>query len=131
MPPYSCTVPGRKPGHVLEGDQRDVERIAEADEARAFDRGVDVERAGQVRRLVGDDADGSPAEPRKADDDVLGEVLVHLEKVPIVCDRVDQVEHVVGLIRRRRDQRVERLVLAIDGSSVSTRAADRRGCCPA
>ena len=28
--------PGRKPGHVLEGDERDVEAVAEAHEARAF-----------------------------------------------------------------------------------------------
>ena len=57
---------------------------------------------------------GLAAEPREADDDVPGVVLVHLEKVPIVGNRVDQVEHVVGLIRRRRNQPVQRLVFAID-----------------
>ena len=34
---------GQEAGHVLEGDERDVEAVAEADEARALDRGVDVE----------------------------------------------------------------------------------------
>ncbi len=48
----------KEAGHVLEDEQRDVERVAEADEARALDRRVDVEDAGQVHRLVRDDADG-------------------------------------------------------------------------
>ena len=55
---------GQEAGHVLERDERDVEAVAEAHEARALDRGVDVEAAGQVRGLVGDDADGRP--PRRA-----------------------------------------------------------------
>jgi hypothetical protein len=38
---------GQEAGHVLEGDQRDVEGVAEAHEARALDRGVDVEHAGE------------------------------------------------------------------------------------
>ena len=81
MPPHSWTVPGQEARHVLEGDERDVEGVAEAHEARALHRGVDVETARQVRRLVGDDADGPAAEPREPDDDVLRVVLVHLEEV--------------------------------------------------
>ena len=129
MPPYSCTVPGRKPGHVLERDERDVERVAEPDEPRALHRRVDVERAGEHRRLVRDDADRPAVEPREADDDVLRVVLVDLEKVAVVDDRVDDVEHVVGLVRRGRHEscrapsssRSERI-------GRSARAADRRGC---
>ena len=34
---------GKKSGHVLEGDDRNVEGVAEADEPRALDRSVDVE----------------------------------------------------------------------------------------
>ena len=48
--------------------------------------GVDVEHAGQKRRLVGDDADRPAVEPREADDDVLGVVLLHLEEVAVVDD---------------------------------------------
>ena len=72
--------------HVLEGDQRDVERVAEPHEARAFHRRVDVERAGEHRRLVRDDADRPPVEPREADEDVPREVLVHFEEVALVDD---------------------------------------------
>jgi hypothetical protein len=44
--------------HVDEGDDRDVEAVAEAHEARALARGVGIEHAGERQRLVGDDADG-------------------------------------------------------------------------
>ena len=87
MPPYSCTVPGQEPGHVLERDERDVERVAEAHEPRALHRRVDVERPGQHRRLVGDDADRAAVEPREADDDVLRVVLMHLEEIALVDDQ--------------------------------------------
>jgi hypothetical protein len=70
MPPNSCVGARQEARHVLEGDERDVERVAEAHEARALHRGVDVERPGQVRRLVRHDADGPAAEPREADHDV-------------------------------------------------------------
>ena len=47
---------GQEAGHVDEGHERDVEAVAEADEARRLHRRVDVQAAGQVRGLVGDDA---------------------------------------------------------------------------
>ena len=79
----------------------------------AFDRRVDVERAGEHGRLVGDDADRTAVEPREADDDVPRVVLVHLEEVALVGDRVNHIEHVVRLVRRRGDETIERRVLAI------------------
>ena len=57
---------GQEPGHVDEGDERDVERVAGPDEARRLDRGVDVERAGEHRGLLRHDPDGPAAEPREA-----------------------------------------------------------------
>ena len=72
---------GHEAGDILEGDERDVEGVAEADEARALDAGVDVEHAGEERGLVGDDADRAAGHAREADDDVAREVLVHLEEV--------------------------------------------------
>ena len=61
-------------GDVDERHERDVERVARADEARGLDRCVDVEHAGESAGLVADDADGVPAEPREAAHDVLREV---------------------------------------------------------
>ena len=77
---------GEEAGHVFKRDQRDVEGVAEADEARRLGRGVDVEHAGEERRLVGDDADGAAIQPREADDDVAREVLLHLEEVAVIDD---------------------------------------------
>jgi len=93
--------------HVDEGDERDVEAVAEADEARGLHRGVDVEHAREDRRLVGDDAHGAAADAGEADDDVRREGLGDLEEVPVVDDRPDDVLHVVGLVRLERDHRVE------------------------
>ena len=101
IPPHSCCRPGQEPGHVHEGDERDVERIAEADEARRLHRRVDVQHAGERARLVADDADRMTAQPREAADDVLRPALVHLEEVAVVDDAPDDVVHVVRLVRAR------------------------------
>ena len=61
---------GQEAGHVGEGDERDVERVAEADEAGGLLRRLDVEHAGELRGLVADDPDRAPAEAREAADDV-------------------------------------------------------------
>jgi hypothetical protein len=92
----------QEPRDVFDRDQWNVEGVAEAHEARRLYRRIDVERARQVCRLVGDDPDRSAAEPSEADDDVLREVAMDFEKRPLVRDRVDQIEHVVGLVRRCR-----------------------------
>ena len=59
MPPYSCAVPGMKPGTstkvttgMLKASQKRTKRAALID-------ALDVEAAGQHQRLVGDDADAS------------------------------------------------------------------------
>ena len=93
---------GQEAGHVLEGDERDVEAVAEAHEARALERGVDVEAAGQVRGLVGHDPDRPAAEPPEADDEVRREVGLDLEEVPVVEHRPHDVLDVVGLVRLLR-----------------------------
>ncbi len=61
---------GHEAGHIHEGDHRDVEGIAEADEARGFLGGVDIQHARQHRRLVGDDPHAVPAQPGEPDHDV-------------------------------------------------------------
>ena len=101
--------------HVLERHQRDVERVAEADEPRPLDRRVDVEGAGEVRRLVRDDSRRLPSEAREADHEVRREVPVDLQELAVVADRPDQVQHVVRLVRRLRHEGVEGRVLPAGG----------------
>ena len=108
IPPHSCAVPGRKPGHVDERDERDVEGVARPHEARGLHRRVDVEHARERAWLVADDADRVPAEPRERAHDVLGPVRVHLEELAVVDDALDDALHVVRLVRAVRDDRVER-----------------------
>src|SRR6266478_8214118 len=108
-----CT--GKEAGHVFEGDERDVEGVAEAHEARAFDGSVDVEDTGEKGWLIGDDADGAAIEARKTRDEIFREVLVDFEEVGVVNDGVNGVLDVVGLLRIVGDERIERIVAAIDG----------------
>jgi hypothetical protein len=48
-------------GRVAERDDGQVEGVAELHEARRLVGGVGVDGAGQVERVVGDDADGRPS----------------------------------------------------------------------
>ena len=56
-------------GHVLQEHERDVERVADLDEARGLVGGVVVEDAAEVLRLVGDDPRRAAADAREARDD--------------------------------------------------------------
>ena len=38
---------GKEAGNIVKGDQRNVEAVAEADKARALDRGADIEHSGE------------------------------------------------------------------------------------
>ena len=86
MPLCSCPTPGQEAGHVDEGDDGDVETVAEAHEAGGLDRGVDVEDPGQDLGLVGHDADTAPVQPGEPDQDVLGVVFMNLEEFTLVDD---------------------------------------------
>ena len=48
---------GEKAGDILESNQRNIEGVAKTNEARTFDRRVDVENSGEKGRLIADDAD--------------------------------------------------------------------------
>ena len=102
-------------GHVLEDDQRDPERVAEAHEPRALDGGVDVEHARQHGRLVRHDPDALAAEAGEADHDVGGEVRVDLEERAPVHHAPDDLVDVVRLVRVGRHERVQLRVGAVGG----------------
>ena len=108
MPPYSWSVPGRKPGTSTKVDERDVEGVARPHEAGGLLRGVDVEGAGQHLGLVADDADRVPVDAGEAGHDVAGPVGEDLEEVAVVDDLGDDLLHVVGLVGAVGDQVDER-----------------------
>ena len=96
---------GQEAGYVDERDHRDVEGVARAHEARGLLGRRDVERAGEVHRLVRDHADRPALDPAEADHDVLRVERLDLEKV--LDHGLDHGVHVVGLVRRVRDQPVK------------------------
>src|SRR6185437_2752940 len=97
----------QKSGNVFKRDQRDVEAIAKAHETRTLHRRIDIESACQIRRLVGDNADGAAIHAGKSDDDVFGVVLLDFEEVAVVNDGANRVLDVVGQIRLRRNNGIE------------------------
>ncbi len=115
----------QKPRHVDKRDDRDAEGVAEAHKARGLARGVDVEHAGEHHGLVGDETDRAPGDAPKAGDDVLGEGFLQLEEIALVHHLEDQFFDVVGLVRVVGNERIERLVLALD---VVIRGPFRQAC---
>ena len=70
-----------------------------ANMTRRLVRGVVLEDAAELLRLVGDDADRLPAEARQAGDDRLRELRLDIEDLAAVGDLPDYVVHVVGVPR--------------------------------
>src|SRR3546814_4826567 len=65
--------------------------------------------------LVRDDADRAPLDAPEAAEDVACMRRLHLEEIALVDRLADQFVHVIGLVRRWRDQRVEAFVGAVIG----------------
>src|SRR6188472_103969 len=102
-------------GHVLEEDERDVEGVAEVDEAGGLVGGVVIEYSGQLLGLVGDDPGWLAAETGEAGDQGLGELWLDVEELAVIDDLADHVVHVVGLPRRVGDDLHQLLRLAVVG----------------
>src|SRR5713101_1923052 len=107
--------PRQKSRDIFKRHQRDVEAIAKAYEARAFNRRIDIERSGQHRRLVRDHSHRLPVQARKSHHNVLRIMFLDFEEIPVVDNCVDHVFHVVRQVRLIGDDRVELLVGAVDG----------------
>src|SRR3546814_17045994 len=86
---------GQKARDVDEGDDRNLERVAEADEARRFLRRIDVEHAREHERLVRDAADRATLDAPEAADDVSGMRWLPLEEIALV-DRLNRQSVVMG-----------------------------------
>mmetsp|Transcript_31400 Transcript_31400/g.100205 ORF Transcript_31400/g.100205 Transcript_31400/m.100205 type:complete len:376 (-) Transcript_31400:367-1494(-) len=111
MADYSAILlcrPGEEAGDVHEGDERDVEGVAEPHEARRLLRRIDVQTASQMTWLIGDDAHGPAVEAREAHDDVPSVLWHDLEHLPAVHDLLQHAVHVVGRVGVRRDEGVQR-----------------------
>jgi len=89
---------GEKTGNIFEGDERNVEGVAEAHEARALHRGVDIENTSEEGRLIADMPTGRPSRRAKPTTRFFRIMFVNFEEVSIVDDGVDGIFHVIGLL---------------------------------
>ena len=62
--------PRQEARYIDEGDDRDIEAVAEADETSRLVRCVDIQTASKEFRLVGDDTDGLAVKAGEAGDDI-------------------------------------------------------------
>ena len=96
--------PDREPGHVGQEHQRQVEGVAQPDEAGHLVGRVDEQHPALDRRLVGDDPDGPTLDPAQAIDDLGGELALDLEEALLVDHGRDQRVDVERLRLVGRDQ---------------------------
>jgi len=80
---------------------------------RGFIRCIDVEHAGEVPRLIGDDAYGPPRKARKAGDDIFRIIGLHFEKIRGIHKPSDDIAYIVGFIRGIRHEGSKRIVDAV------------------
>ena len=100
--------------NVNQGNQWNVECVAEANKASALARSVAVEHAGKIFRLVGNDTHRLAVEASETYDDVLGVVCRHFKEFAVVDDCCDNVVHVVWHVGAFRDDFVEAVFEAVD-----------------
>ena len=106
--------PGHEARHVDKGDDRNVETIAKADKARTFARRINVQNAGQRHRLIGHKADRGAFHPAKAAYDIGAKSRADFKEVTFIDRLLDQLLHVIGLVRIVRDQCVETVIDALN-----------------
>ena len=92
---------------IFKRDQRDIKRVAETHEARAFDRSIDIERTRQHRRLVGHHAHAASIQAGKADQNIFRVMLVDFKEIAVIHDCAQHVFHVVRLVRFGGDNRIQ------------------------
>ena len=101
---------GQETGNIDQGDHRNVERIAGADETGALVRRVEIQRPSLHRRLVGDQTDHHPFDATKSDDQIGREIGVHFEEFVGIEQALDDPVHVHRFGRILGNQLIHRLV---------------------
>src|SRR3990172_5348999 len=97
--------------HVFKRQYRYVESVAEPDETRSLNRGVDVKSPGVDLWLVSHHPYGISVQSSKARYDVSRMVRLHLEKFPAIHYSYDYFLHIVRLVRIVRQYAVQVLAL--------------------
>ena len=88
---------GKKTGDIDKGNQRDIKTVTETDKSARLYRRVRVEGAGQPIGLIGDNSCGHPVVTGKADNDILGLILLDFKKISVIHSRHNHLFHIIGL----------------------------------
>jgi len=98
---------GQVSGNVFKGNDRDIERIADADMTACLVRSVDVKASCHKLRLVCDDTYRSSAYPCKTGNDIAGIHFLHFAEISVVNDFPDDVADIVAFVGICRDHLAE------------------------
>ena len=90
---------GQEAGNVHERHQRNVKRVAETNEARAFVGRVDIEHARFHRRLIGDDPANDALQTRESDDGIFREIRHHFKERIFIEKSRDDFFHIDRQLR--------------------------------
>ena len=86
----------------------DLRVVGETHETGTLDRRVDIQHAGEVRRLIGDDTDGDAVVAGKANDQIGRKLLFGLEELTVVDCFQNDLLHVVGHVSAVRHEGIQR-----------------------
>src|SRR5207245_4396072 len=89
----------QEPGNIHQGQDRDVERIAESDEACRLDGGIDVQGSSVNFGLVCNDPNRVSVESGESDDDILSPDSLYLEQFDSLDDPGYDILDIVRLVR--------------------------------
>ena len=98
---------GQIAGHIHQGEQRNIEGVAKANETGGLIRCVDIKSAAHDHGLVGDDADHVAVETGEAHNDILGKKRMGLKEDAIVNYGGNDIFYIIGLARVVGNKRVE------------------------
>ena len=105
---------GQETGNVHEGYDRNIESVAETYETGCFTRCVDVEHAGHIFWLVGDEADALSVETAESGYDISCKLFLAFEEVTVVDNGTDNLQYIVRFVRIVRNNFVERILQTVD-----------------
>ena len=102
-------------GHINQSYDGDVERITEPDKTSGFSGSINIQHAGQIFRLIGNDTHAHTVKFGKAYHNVLGIAAMHFQELSIISNAVNDVFNVVRNLWVFRDDIVQLVVQAING----------------
>jgi hypothetical protein len=107
MPPYSCSTPGRKPGTSTKVTSGMLKALQKRMKREALSDGVNVEHAGHLAGLVGDDTDGRPQTRAKPTTTLGAKPDWTSRKFGVIDDAEEDFANIVGAFAVEGDDVVE------------------------